>query len=93
MEALLDASKEVGLEVTPEKTKNTHMLMSRCKKAGQKQSIKTANRSFEGVQSAKKCSLSVRISCTRRQWTLDRVVPREIVCDMHVDGCYRLFLR
>jgi hypothetical protein len=30
-EALLDASKEVGLEVNAEKTK--YMLMSRCKKA------------------------------------------------------------
>jgi hypothetical protein len=43
-EALLDASKEVGLEVNPEKTK--YMLLSR-QKAGQKHSIKIANRSFE----------------------------------------------
>jgi len=35
--ALLDASKEVGLEVNPEKTK--HMLMSHYQKAGQKHSI------------------------------------------------------
>jgi hypothetical protein len=40
-EAPLDANKEVGLEVTPEKTK--YMLMSRCKKAGQKHSIKIVN--------------------------------------------------
>jgi hypothetical protein len=39
--ALLDASKEVGLEVNPEKTKYT--LVSRCQKAGQRQ------RSFESV--------------------------------------------
>jgi hypothetical protein len=45
-EALLDAGKEVGLEVNSEKTK--YMLMSR-KKAGQKHSIKITNRSFEGV--------------------------------------------
>jgi hypothetical protein len=45
-EALLDASKEAGLEVNSEKTKC--MLISR-KKAGQKHSIKIANRSFEGV--------------------------------------------
>jgi hypothetical protein len=45
-EALLDAGKEVGLEVNSEKTK--YMLMSR-KKAGQKHGIKIANRSFEGV--------------------------------------------
>jgi hypothetical protein len=45
--ALLDASKEVGLEVNPEKTK--YMLVSRCQKAGQRQSIKIGNRSFENV--------------------------------------------
>jgi hypothetical protein len=45
-EALLDASKEVGVEVNPEKTK--YMLMSR-KKAGQKRSIKIVSKSFEGV--------------------------------------------
>jgi hypothetical protein len=42
--ALLDASKEVGLGVNPEKTK--YMLMSRCQKPGQGHSIKIANRSF-----------------------------------------------
>jgi hypothetical protein len=46
-EALLDASKEVGLEVNPEKTK--YMLMSRIQKVGQKQSKKIANRSLEDV--------------------------------------------
>jgi hypothetical protein len=46
-EALLDASKEVDLEVNPEKIK--YMLMSRSQKIGQKHSIKIANRSFEDV--------------------------------------------
>jgi hypothetical protein len=46
-EALLDAGKEDGLEVNSEKTK--YMLMSHCKKAGQKPSIKIANRSFKCV--------------------------------------------
>jgi hypothetical protein len=46
-EALLDASKEVGLEVNLEKTK--YMLMSRSQKVGQKCSIKIVNRSFEYV--------------------------------------------
>jgi hypothetical protein len=46
-EALLDASKEAGLTGNPEKTK--YMLMSCYQKAWQKQSIKTANRSFEDV--------------------------------------------
>jgi hypothetical protein len=45
--ALLDASKEVGLGVNPEKTK--YMLVSRCQKVGQRQSIKIGNRSFERV--------------------------------------------
>jgi hypothetical protein len=46
-EALLDASKEVGLEVIPERTK--YMLISRSQKIGQKHSINIPNRSFEGV--------------------------------------------
>jgi hypothetical protein len=45
-EALLDASKEVGLEVNSEKTMYIVMLH---KKAGQKHSMKITNRSFEGV--------------------------------------------
>jgi hypothetical protein len=43
--SLLDASKEVGLEVNPEKTKC--MLVSRCQKAGRRQRIKLANMCFE----------------------------------------------
>jgi hypothetical protein len=46
-EALLDASKELGLEVNPEKTK--YMLMPRNQKVGNKHSIKVANGSFEDV--------------------------------------------
>jgi hypothetical protein len=46
-EALLDASKDFGLEVNPEKTK--YMLMSCSQKTGQKHSIKIVNRSFEDV--------------------------------------------
>jgi hypothetical protein len=45
--ALLDASKEVGLEVNQEKTK--YMLMSRSQNIGQKHSINVANKSFEDV--------------------------------------------
>jgi hypothetical protein len=50
-EALLDASKETGLEVNPEKTK--YILMSRSQKIGQKHSIKIANRSFEDLARSK----------------------------------------
>jgi hypothetical protein len=46
-EALLDASKEVGLEVNPEKTQ--YILMSHSQKTGQTYSRKIANGSFEDV--------------------------------------------
>jgi hypothetical protein len=46
-QALLDAGKEVGLEVNSEKA--TYMLVSRCHKTGQRQRMKIANRSFESV--------------------------------------------
>jgi hypothetical protein len=41
------AGESVGVQVNPEKTK--YMLMSKCQKAGQGQSIKIGNRSFESV--------------------------------------------
>jgi sorting nexin-29 len=46
-EALLEANKEVGLEVNPEKSK--YMLMAGSQKIGQKHSIRIVNRSFEDV--------------------------------------------
>jgi hypothetical protein len=46
-ETLLDASKKVGLEVNPEKTK--YMLMSCYQKAWQKHNMKIANRSYEAA--------------------------------------------
>jgi hypothetical protein len=47
MEPLIDASKEVGLEVNTEKTK--YMLLSRHQNAGQSDDIKIANKCFENV--------------------------------------------
>jgi hypothetical protein len=46
-ETLVDASKEVGVEVNTEKTK--YMLMSRHQNAGQNHYIKIANRYSENV--------------------------------------------
>jgi hypothetical protein len=65
-EALLDASKEVGLEVNPEKTK--YMLMSRSQKVGQKYSLKIANRSFEDVAKFKYLGTTkqIKITCPKR---------------------------
>jgi hypothetical protein len=46
-ETLIDASKEVGLEVNTEKTK--YMLISRHQNAGRNDAIKIVNRCFENV--------------------------------------------
>jgi hypothetical protein len=47
METLIDASKEVGLEVKTEK--NKYKLLSRHQNAGHSYDIKIANRCFENV--------------------------------------------
>jgi hypothetical protein len=44
METLIDASKEVGLEINVEKTK--YMLLSHCQNVGRNQDVKIANRPF-----------------------------------------------
>jgi hypothetical protein len=50
-ETLIDASKEVGLEINVEKTK--YMLLSHHQSVGQNRDIKIANRSFENVSQFK----------------------------------------
>jgi hypothetical protein len=50
-ETLIDASKEIGVEVNADKTK--YMLLSRHQNAGQNQDIKIANRSFENMTELK----------------------------------------
>jgi len=45
------ASKEIGLEVNPDKTK--YMVMSQDQNAGQSHSMKTDNSSFERVEELK----------------------------------------
>jgi hypothetical protein len=50
-EALVEASKEIGLEVNAETTK--YMVMSRDQNAGQNHNIKTDNKSFERVEQFK----------------------------------------
>jgi hypothetical protein len=46
-ETLIDASKEVGLEINVEKSK--YMLLSRHQNVGQDRDIEIANKSFENV--------------------------------------------
>jgi hypothetical protein len=50
-DTLLDASKEIGLEVNSEKTK--YMFMSRHQTAAQSNYIRVANKSFEKVSKFK----------------------------------------
>jgi hypothetical protein len=50
-ETLIDASKEVGLEINIEKTK--YMLLSPQQNVGQNRDIKIANRSVENVSQVK----------------------------------------
>jgi hypothetical protein len=56
-EALLDASKEIGLEVNSEKTK--YMFMSCHQTAGQSNYIRVANISFEKVAKFKVFRISI----------------------------------
>jgi hypothetical protein len=79
--ALLDASKEVGLEVNPEK--NKYMLVSRCQKAGQRQSIKIGNRSFESVAKIKYLGTMFRVVF----WY---ILPCKMIVDRRFRGAYCL---
>jgi hypothetical protein len=56
-QTLIDASKEVGLEVNVKKTK--YMLVSRDQNAGQNQEIKIGNRSFVNVSQFKYLGMTV----------------------------------
>jgi hypothetical protein len=61
-ETVIDASKEVGLEVNTEKTK--YILMSCRQNSGQNHDIKIANRSFENMVQFKYLGMTVkRCSC------------------------------
>jgi hypothetical protein len=57
MESLIDASKEVGLEIYVEKT--NYMFLSRHQKVGRNRDIKIANRSFENVSQSKYLGMTV----------------------------------
>jgi hypothetical protein len=56
-ETLIDASKEVGLEINVEKTK--YMLLSRYQDVGQNRDVKIAERSFENVSQFKYLGMTV----------------------------------
>jgi hypothetical protein len=58
-ETLIDASKDVGLEINVEKTK--YMLLSRHQNVGQNGDIKIANRSFANMSQFKYLGTTVII--------------------------------
>jgi hypothetical protein len=57
IETLIDATKEVVLEINVEKTK--YMMLSRQQNVGRNQDIKIANRSFENVSQFKYLTTTV----------------------------------
>jgi hypothetical protein len=80
METLIDASKEVGLEINIEKTK--YMLLSSHQNVGQNQDIKIANRLFENVSQFKYLGMTV---------TNQNLIQEEIKRGLHSgNACYHL---
>jgi hypothetical protein len=70
-ETVIDASKEVCLEVNVEKTK--YMLVSRDQYAGQNREIKIGNRSFENVSQFKYLGTTVTDqNLIQKYWTTQR---------------------
>jgi hypothetical protein len=61
-ETLIDASKEVGLEINVEKTKTKYMLSSHHQNVGRNRDIKIANRSFGNVSQFKYLGMTVTIN-------------------------------
>jgi hypothetical protein len=77
-QTLIDASKEVGLEVNVEKTK--YMLVSQDQNAGQNREIKIGNRSFENVSQFK---------CLGTTVTNQNLIQEEITRRLNFDNaCY-----
>jgi hypothetical protein len=77
-ETLIDASKEVGLEINVEKIK--YMLLSRHQNVGQYYDMKVTNRSFENMSQFKYLGTSV---------TYQNLIPEEIKKSLNSDNvCY-----
>jgi hypothetical protein len=80
MKTLIDASKEVGLEINVDQTK--YMLLSRHQNVGQNQDIKIANRSFENVSQFKYLGTTV---------TNQNLIQEEIKSRLNSgNACYHL---
>jgi hypothetical protein len=78
METLIDARKEVGIDVNAEKTE--YIFLSRHQNAGQNQDIVIADRYFEIV---------AQIKCLRTTVTNQNLIPEEIKRRLNSgDACY-----
>jgi hypothetical protein len=60
-ETLLEASRDVGLEINAEKTK--YMILSRHPNSGQNQNIRIANESLENVAKFKYLGMTLTSEC------------------------------
>jgi hypothetical protein len=58
IETIIDANKDVGLEINVKKTK--YIMLSRHQNAGQNRDIKVANRSFENVSEFRYLGMTVK---------------------------------
>jgi hypothetical protein len=77
-ETLIDASKDIGLEINVEKTK--YMLLSRHQNVGQNRDIRIANRSFENASQFKYLETTV---------TNQNLIQNEIKRKLNSgDACY-----
>jgi hypothetical protein len=82
-ETLIEASKEVDLEVNTEKTKYTHVLLPLHQHAGQNHNIKVADKSFETV--AQFMYLGMTLT---NQYLIQEVIKRRLNVG---NACYHSF--
>ena len=78
-EALVVATKEIGLEVNADKTK--YMIMSRYQNAGRSRNMKIDNSSFENVKELKYLEITLR-----NQNSIQGEIKSRLTCG---NACYR----
>jgi len=78
-EALVTATRKIGLEISADKTK--YMVMSRDQNAGRNHSVRINNSTFERVEDFKHLGITL---------TNQNSIPVEIMCRLRLENaCYR----